>query len=214
MLLSLLMAATAALPQPANTSAATAAPRPTPGKFFLSPMGEPFYGRVPGEDGLVVWFEQADRNHDGALTVEEMVADADRFFAVLDRQHDGEIDPDDVAYYEAVMVPQLRFSNTVTESNIEGEAVQYSDLEAAAGQFGLLKIPQPITSADLNFDRGVSPEEFRAAAVKRFGMLDVAGSGRLTLPALQEVRIAAGAASKRKHAPTKAADFGNNLTPQ
>src|SRR4249919_1957942 len=70
------------------------------GRLFISPMGEPFYGRTVGEDGLAVWFAQADRNHDGMITVDEMTADADRFFLALDRTHDGEIDPDDIDYYE------------------------------------------------------------------------------------------------------------------
>ena len=42
------------------------------GRLFISPMGEPFYGRTVGEDGLAVWFAQADRNHDGMITVDEM----------------------------------------------------------------------------------------------------------------------------------------------
>ena len=36
---------------------------------FISPMGEPFRPRGAGDDTLADWFNQADRNHDGAITV-------------------------------------------------------------------------------------------------------------------------------------------------
>lgn len=37
-----------------------------------------------------------------------MIADAARFFAVLDQRKDGEIDPDDVERYETVLAPEIR----------------------------------------------------------------------------------------------------------
>jgi len=74
------------------------------GKLFISPMGEPFRGADP----ITAWFDQADTDHDGVLTKAEFVADAMRFFAVLDRGKDGEIDPDDIEYYETRLVPEIR----------------------------------------------------------------------------------------------------------
>ena len=59
-------------------------------------MGEPFRPASRDGNGLAEWFAQADRNHDGQLTLDEMQADADRFFALLDVNHDGEIDPDEI----------------------------------------------------------------------------------------------------------------------
>jgi Ca2+-binding EF-hand superfamily protein len=160
-------------------------------------MGEPFSGRTVGEDGLVVWFEQADRNHDGAITIDEMTADADRFFQLLDRTHDGEIDPDDISYYEQV-VPEIRAVSLVSTSVTPGGTIEeHADSESTAGRFGLLTIPEPVASADSNFNRGVSPEEFRNAAIARFQLLDTEHSGKLTLPTLQNIRRAAGAIAKR-----------------
>src|SRR5205823_1887493 len=80
---------------------AAAPPPPTRhwGRLFVSPMGEPFHGSR-GEDALAAWFTQADSNHDGFLTVEEVQADAERFFGLLDVNHDGEIDPDEITRYE------------------------------------------------------------------------------------------------------------------
>ena len=74
------------------------------GRLFISPMGEPFRGPDP----IGAWFDAADANHDGALTLAEFTADADRFFLRLDRGHDGEIDPDDIDYYETVLAPEVR----------------------------------------------------------------------------------------------------------
>src|SRR4029078_3119294 len=151
-----------------------------PGRTFISPMGEPFVGRTAGANGLVVWFQQADRNRDGMITVDEMSADADRFFEVLDRTHDGEIDPDDVDYYEQA-VPQIRARTMVYASTTPGGDVEeHADSETSAGRLGLLQIPTPVASADSNFNRGVSPQEFLDAAVKRFLLLDAGHSGKRT----------------------------------
>jgi Ca2+-binding EF-hand superfamily protein len=71
-------------------------------------MGEPFRGDRGGTDPQDLWFDQADLNHDGALSRAEFEKDAGRWFAVLDREHDGEIDPDDIDYYETVLAPEIR----------------------------------------------------------------------------------------------------------
>src|SRR4029079_2302491 len=75
---------------------------------FISPMGEPFRARTIDDDTLARWFAQADRNHDGALTADELVADGDRFFATLDTNHDGQIDPDEVVQYEWEIAPDIQ----------------------------------------------------------------------------------------------------------
>src|ERR1700751_3349697 len=93
--------------QPATRSGDRAFGRAA-GRPFMSPMGEPFFGRTADEDGLTAWFQQADTNHDGVLTPEEMAADAQRFFETLDTNHDGEIDPDEIAHYENVIAPEVR----------------------------------------------------------------------------------------------------------
>jgi Ca2+-binding EF-hand superfamily protein len=134
------------------------------GRMFVSPMGEPFYAAAGG-DALQAWFNQADRNRDGILTVEEMQADAERFFATLDTNHDGEIDPDEMTHYEEVIAPRSRA--------------------------GLFDLPEPIAAADTDFNRGVSLDEFRKAAVNRFQALDVDHQGRLTVALLESLRPAA-----------------------
>jgi Ca2+-binding EF-hand superfamily protein len=75
---------------------------------FISPMGEPFRAHTVTDDTLADWFYGADRNHDGVLTADEMEADAARFFAKLDTDHDGEIGPDEVANYEYEVAPEIQ----------------------------------------------------------------------------------------------------------
>lgn len=215
MALSLLFAAAAAAAQPSQ-----APQRPAsgpPGQPFMSPMGEPFQGRAGGVDGLVVWFQQADRNHDGSITRDEMTADAQRFFETLDTNHDGEIDPDETMHYEQVIAPQVH-TGFILASESSGDAESAGDRggrrggrhgqrdvagafggddEARAGRFGLLQIPEPITSADADFNRGVSTVEFKNAAVQRFGLLDIDHTGHLTLPELQRIQGAARSAFRR-----------------
>lgn len=78
---------------------------------FISPMGEPFRSRSTDDDTVADWFNQADRNHDGYLTVDEMQADAERFFKTLDENHDGEIDPDELARYEWQVAPEIQVNS-------------------------------------------------------------------------------------------------------
>ena len=164
----------AAAPQP------TAAPAPAPTRIashpfrrlFVSPMGEPFTADRGG-DALVAWFQQADGNRDGSLTRAEMERDAERFFGMLDVNHDGEIDPDEMTRYETQIAPTNRRS------------------------LGLLALSQPVAAADSNFNRGISLTEFRSAADKRFGALDLDKRGLLTLDRLAEIRPEGPARQKR-----------------
>ena len=71
-------------------------------------MGEPFRAHTATDDTLADWFAIADKNHDGILTPAEMVADAERFFSKLDTDHDGEIDPDELARYEYEIAPEIQ----------------------------------------------------------------------------------------------------------
>ena len=210
MFLPVLMLATAAAAQPVppNAVASVATPgRQGQGRAFVSPMGEPFFGRTAGEDGLIVWFAEADRNHDGAITPDEMTADADRFFATLDLDHDGELDPDEVMHYEDYVVPELRAEPIFSAVDLPGgEHEEHVDDETNAGRMGLLQIPEPVASADTNLDRGVSAAEFRAAAEQRFQLLDFNHTGRLTLGDLRGVRSAAATARRKNEVKAGASD--------
>jgi EF hand len=170
---------------------------------FISPMGEPFRARTPDDDTLARWFNQADRNHDGALTPDELVADGDRFFATLDTNHDQEIDPEELVQYEWEIAPDIQLMSKkrpapgLRSTNAPGgkeKAGRENLLDEGAGslqgaaRYGLLNMPEPVAAADANFDRGISLTEFRQAAFARFQLLDRAGAGRVSLADLEALR--------------------------
>lgn len=168
-------------------------------------MGEPFRQTVAHDDPLADWFRQADRNHDGYLTADEMVQDAARFFAKLDTDHDGQIDPDELDYYEQEIAPEvggepsdLRGPAPSTGSETDMSAVdpdQYATRisggggddrsPAGAGRYALLNIPEPVAGADTDLNRIVTLAEFSRAAETRFELLDAAHTGRLSLSQLE-----------------------------
>lgn len=81
---------------------------PPRSRVFLSPMGEPFRSPAGEGDPERAWFDGADADRNGQVTLAEFQADAARFFATLDVGHDGEIDPADIDRYENVVAPEVR----------------------------------------------------------------------------------------------------------
>lgn len=193
---------------------------------FISPMGEPFRAHSPTDDTLADWFYLADRNHDGFLTAEEMVADAERFFAKLDTDHDGEIGPEEIANYEYEIAPEIQvMSRTRPVAGQRAPAAKkarvddsadadepddpigrgYSrerqrdrkgEVDASLGiggalqgaaRYSLLNMPEPVAAADTDFNRSITLEEFRQAAIVRFRLLDSTHQGRLILAQLEAV---------------------------
>jgi Ca2+-binding EF-hand superfamily protein len=224
-------------------------------------MGEPFRPASRDESGLADWFRQADRNHDGQLTLDEMQADADRFFGLLDVNHDGEIDPDEIERYETVVAPEISSGAHFAMAAMDraepegggGDRGGYgghgghggggghggyggghgggghrpggggggasfhgrgNDEHEGAARFGLLDLPEPVTAADTNFNRGVSREEFKQAAQQRFLALDLDHRGLLTLPELEKIRPAPPPEPNRKVIPGDApSDPGSSTIP-
>jgi hypothetical protein len=199
---------------------------------FNSPMGEPFRARTIDDDTLARWFAQADRNHDGALTADEMIVDGDRFFATLDTNHDGQIDPDELVQYEWEIAPDIQLTSrtrpapgeAATRTNRHGREgledepnvrVQSAGGRQGAARYGLLNLPEPVAAADSDFNRSISLAEFRQAALARFQLLDSAGVGRLGLAQLQAMRPAI-ATDRRRRADKDVPDarIGSPLPPE
>lgn len=143
-------------------------------QLFISPSGQPF--RAPGDAPYpsAAWFAAADANHDGRLTRDEHRADAEAWFKVLDRNGDGQIDMPEVTYWEEEIAPEItrpapgrgpRARNAV-DSRRQGAAT-----------YSLINEPHPIRGADADFSMGVSRAEWRAAADRRFAILDPDGDG-------------------------------------
>lgn len=159
-------------------------------QLFISAMGEPFRAGADAPYPVDLWFAKADGNGDGRLTLAEFVADADRFFAVLDADGDGEIIPDEVIRYERDIAPEVRLYARGPRPGMPPEkrkkkkdAPAYGE-PLGAGRWSLINIPQPVISADEDFNRGITLAEFRSAARTRFTSLDKSGAGALTLATL------------------------------
>jgi hypothetical protein len=198
-----------------------------PGRgLFVSPAGEPFRRSESTAQPMRAWFAQADADHDGALGWAEFEADFLRWFAVLDADHDGEIAPAEVAHYEQQVLPEMqsrvgsyggmRMTRNVAarrgpeeasgggrrgmqqRGNRRGTGLAGTmAMMSGAARFGLLPIAHPVMDADINFNRGVSRQEFSQAAARRFAMLNTQNTGRLTLEQLVEMRRQAFSSGRR-----------------
>jgi Ca2+-binding EF-hand superfamily protein len=179
---------------------------------FISPMGEPIRARTPNEDTIARWFNQVDRNHDGFLTPNEMQADAERYFTeFLDINHDGQIDPDELIRYEWTVAPEIQVNSRLRRARAPGEAPPKAETEPTgdgpmrgrgrdrdrfrmddgpqgAARYALLNLPEPVAAADADFNRAISLQEFRQAALDRFQLLDKKHEGRLTLQELEAMK--------------------------
>ena len=186
LLVTLLLAAAAPTGAPST-------PSHRAGRTFISPMGEPFRPSGRDDDTLADWFKQADRDHDGYVTLAEMQQDAERFFGVLDANHDGEIDPDEITHYENVVAPEIQVG-----TRLGGSANDSDDGHVGAARLGLLDLPEPVVSADFNFNRGISLAEFRQAASQRFIALDLAHHGRLSLAEAEAIRPSPAATGEKR----------------
>jgi Ca2+-binding EF-hand superfamily protein len=194
-----------AAPALAKTPPPAICPGPVDPVLFIAPMGEPFRPQPDGGDPVRRWFDGADRDHDGRLTIAELMLDADRFFATLDKDHDGELLPDEVSAYEENVAPEVRIyqprrvglmndaeakrdrketeeRQRMLRKRRKGDAGY--DGTIGAGRYAFLNIPNPVATADADMNRAIDRAEFRAAAADRFRDLDPNQTKALTFAAL------------------------------
>jgi len=165
---------------------------------FISPMGEPFRAKTKADDTLAMWFTKADLNRDGWLTVEEMQADARRFFLRLDDDEDGAIGPDELVHYEWEVAPDVQLSSRARSApgiippkekkRDRPDPRRRDPFLQGAARYSLLNLPEPVAAADANFNRSITLAEFERAASDRFSLLDTARRGSLNLPELVQLR--------------------------
>ena len=190
-------------------------PRRLP-NVFISPAGEPFRAPPGAPYPVQAWFAQADLNHDGKLTREEMRVDALRFFDKLDTNHDGVIDGLEVQTYEQDVAPEIlpRIEGLHAEEGMD-PSLTYGDPNNTAGRaeqgrrpssarppapsrgigvqgaavYSMINTPEPVSAADTSFDGRITREEFAAAVDRRFAILDSKGIGYLALPTLPKTPL-------------------------
>jgi Ca2+-binding EF-hand superfamily protein len=69
-----------------------------------------------------------------------------------------------------------------------------------AGRYALLNMPEPVAAADEDFNRAITLQEFKQAALDRFQLLDKKHAGKLTLQELEALKPALPVDGKRpKH---------------
>ncbi|ACL94703.2 EF-hand domain protein [Caulobacter vibrioides] len=166
-------------------------------QLFISPAGEPFRAPPNAPYPVEIWFGGADANHDGALTRDEFVADALRFFATLDTDRSGVIDAFEVSAYENRVAPEilggpapssLRRGPMGLGQDGGGEAPrrrpQGANVLQGAAFYGLIAEPQPVMASDGDFDRRITRDEATKAAKTRFALLDTDKDGQLRLAEL------------------------------
>lgn len=175
---------------------ASAAHAQMPYQLFVSPMGEPFRADWGKPYPVVVWFAQADANHDGIITRDEFRADALRFFKTLDLNGDGKLSDIEIQHYEHQVAPEI-IQATFDTSGREAEEDQNGDkkqltlsgVPQGASFFGLLDDPEPVRSADTDFNMKVTLDEWMAAADRRFKQLLPDGKDGLTLADLPKTPV-------------------------
>ncbi len=164
-----------------------AAPQPPPQQLFLSPSGQPFRAARNQAYPTPQWFAQADADRDGRLTRAEFRADAEAWFKVIDADGDGLVGMPEATRWEDDLVPELARNPGGAGGGRRGppgrnELQTYSQ---GAAPYSLINEPHPIRGADTDLSFSVSLAEWRAAADRRFAVLDADGDGAVALTDLR-----------------------------
>ena len=136
--------------------------------LIYSPNGEALTGGPLGHPACAVavarWLDQIDVHHDGYITLDEYLADANRQFRVMDLDRTGVLTPEELARYR-----------TPFGGGISG----HSGDDRADGNVGTDDRPDPVMAADSQAKFEVSLPEFIDYERQYFLALDGGQSGRV-----------------------------------
>jgi hypothetical protein len=174
-------------------------------QIFISPMGEPFRAPEGKPYPSITWFNGADANHDGVLTLQEFRADAMRFFKVLDNNGDGRISDFEIQRYEYLIAPEIIAATSDTSSQsfqkqdtdeVGTHNTPLSSVKQGAANFSFLGAAEPVKSADADLNNKVTQEEWLAAADRRYRMLLPDGKTDLRFSDLPQTPVQESASKK------------------
>lgn len=191
---------------------------------FISPHGQPFRAPNGAPYPIGTWFKQADANGDGKIDHAEFLADAAAFFKILDRNGDGILSAQEVAYYERHICPEIigltftvgalaprqsrvpargdarlwlaqfrpdgmdQVPSRQVESTVEPPTrpmpLAGDEANLGASPFSLFNEPEPVATADLDFNGKITKANFLRLADMHFTALDPDGAGYLLLKRL------------------------------
>ena len=154
--------------------------RPPPrAQLFISPSGQPFRAAPGRPYPSADWFAQADADHDGRLTRDEFRADADAWFKAVDNDGDGQLGMIEAQRWEEELVPEISRDPMGSGIGRRGppKRNELDTRRQGAAAYSLINEPHPVRGADADFSMSVSLKEWRAAADRRFAILDKDGDG-------------------------------------
>jgi Ca2+-binding EF-hand superfamily protein len=147
-----------------------------PVQIIYSPTGDPLNGGPLGRptcpEAMKRWFGRVDARHDGAITLDEFLADARTQFQRMDTDKNGYLVSEEVERF------RLAYRDEPAREKSGGKSVTPDD-NKESGHSG--SVIDPVMSADTNLDFKVTPEEFAAYSEKVFKNLDADHNGKLSL---------------------------------
>jgi len=153
-----------------------------PLQIIYSPTGDPLNGGPLGRpacpEAMKHWFARVDTKHDGAITLDEFLADAKTQFQRMDIDKNGYLVSEEVERFRMAYREE-----PVGEKSGEQSSGGHHGKEHGGNEGGSnASVIDPVMSADTNLDFKVTPEEFMAYSEKTFKSLDTDHKGKLSLP--------------------------------
>ena len=172
-------------------------PKTNAWRILYSPNGEPLNGGSLGapscSDAMTHWFDRVDTNHDGVISHDEFMADAQAQFRRMDIDGNGYLVSEELgrfrrAYLQPVTTgPQVNAEPPPTSASTDASSASHAKHKRGAGQGedhtsnpAAANDIDPVMAADSNLDFKVTPEEFTAHAEKTFLALDGNADGILS----------------------------------